>query len=466
MEQEKISNYHILGEIASGAQGTVYRAWDAAIGRMVALKELRSDGLFGGDDDVQRFHREAMLASRIDHPNVVCVYESFEYDGNHYIAMELLSTSVHDLIQAAGKLPMARAVDIFRQAALGLEAALEQGIIHRDIKPQNLLLASDGTVKVSDFGIARASDLNTITNAGTVMGTCYYMSPEQAKGLRADTRSDIYSLGVTFYEMLTGKVPFSEGTAYEIMRQHVEETPVPVRSIRREATRPGILAMLCLEKDPDKRPQRPKFLADMLAFPFISEWAALVALYEATDGDNWTDSDNWLTDAPLGEWFGIQTDDDGRVTVIDFNSCNELHGPLPRELGNLTNLILLRFCDFNLITGELPSELSNLVNLQSLVFLDSQLSGRIPPWLGSLTELGDLTLVWCQLVGEIPPELGNLTNLEFLSLSGNNLTGKIPPELGNLTNLRVLDLLEGNDLEGELPPALRGLPGQFKYWYC
>ena len=147
MAQQKIRNYHILGEIASGGQGTVYRAWDSMTGHMIALKELGYSNS-GNAVAVERFRREAELAARVDHPNVVRIYDTFEHNGGHFIAMELLHISVGDLIQATGRLPMAKAVDICHQAALGLEAARQHDVIHRDIKPQNLLIGADGTVKI------------------------------------------------------------------------------------------------------------------------------------------------------------------------------------------------------------------------------------------------------------------------------------------------------------------------------
>ena len=437
MTQQQIRNYHILEEIASGAQGKVYRAWDSATGRMVALKELRPDGLFDGEDAVERFQRESLLASRIDHPNVVRVFEVFEHDDRHYLAMELLSTSVGDLIQEAGRLPMARAVDICRQAALGLEAALQQNVIHRDIKPQNLLVASDGAVKVSDFGLARASDLSTITTAGVALGTMYYMSPEEGTGKRADTRSDIYSLGVTLYVMLTGSIPIR---TVDVIGQRSE--------VSREL---AAIVERCLEEDPNRRYQTPGELAAALSSPSITDWTALVALYDATNGDNWENNDNWLTDAPLGDWYGIETDTNGRVTEIEY-AGNELSGRLPHELGNLTNLRYLYFteCYFG---GEIPRELGNLTNLETITLTASELSGRIPRELGNLTKLKSLYIIANPLIGEIPSELYSLTNLENLDLYDNGLTGEISPELGNLTKLTRLDL-SGNFLSGEIPPEL------------
>ena len=182
--------------------------------------------------------------------------------------------------------------------------------------------------------------------------------------------------------------------------------------------------------------------------------AALAALYNATDGANWGNNGNWLSTAPMGEWHGVTTDADGRVTVLLLPS-NQLTGEIPAELGNLTNLEWLRL-DSNRLTGEIPTELGSLTNLQVLVLSENRLTGEIPTELGSLTNLEALRLHHNQLAGEIPPGLGNLTNLEGLYLSGNQLSGKMPAEFGNLTNLQVLVLSE-NQLTGEIPAELGSL---------
>ena len=181
---------------------------------------------------------------------------------------------------------------------------------------------------------------------------------------------------------------------------------------------------------------------------------ALMALYNATAGANWEDNYKWGTDAPLGQWYGIDTDENGRVASL-YLWYNGLSGSIPPELGNLTTLDTLALHD-NQLSGSIPPELSNLTQLEAL-FLDyNQLSGEIPPELGNLTQLERLSLGDNQLSGSIPPELGNLTQLESLDLSWNDLSGSIPPELGNLTALRAL-VLDGNDLSGSIPPELGNL---------
>ena len=209
--------------------------------------------------------------------------------------------------------------------------------------------------------------------------------------------------------------------------------------------------------------------------------AALVALYNATDGDNWEANSNWLTDKPLNTWSGVTTDDDGRVIRLDnYAGINQLTGAIPPELGNLTkleylsltrsqltgaippelgNLARLNYLDLweNDLSGSIPPQLGNLTSLTVLSLRSNQLSGSIPPELGNLTNLGFLSLSGNQLIGTIPPELGNLTSLERLYLGRNQLSGSIPPELGNLTNLETLGL-DGNQLTGAIPPELGNLP--------
>jgi ABC-type proline/glycine betaine transport system substrate-binding protein len=242
----------------------VYRAWDTGSGRVVALKVLHPH-LASDLGVLERFRREAQLAAAVVHRNITTIYEVGQHGNRHFIAMEYLPDSIHNLIVSAGRLPIDRAVDICRQAAVGLEAASRRGIIHRDIKPQNLLLAPDGTVKVTDFGIARATALSTMTRTGALTGTPHYMSPEQAQGHRVDIRSDIYSLGIVLYQMLTGQLPFEANTPYEVIRQQVEQRPGPVRRLRSNI--PGAVERIvnrCLEKNPERRYQSPGDLARAL----------------------------------------------------------------------------------------------------------------------------------------------------------------------------------------------------------
>ncbi len=188
--------------------------------------------------------------------------------------------------------------------------------------------------------------------------------------------------------------------------------------------------------------------------PASADRAALVTLYNATNGPNWTNNTNWLSDTPLDQWHGVSTDGDGRVVTLDLYA-NQLSGAIPPELGNLANLAGLSLAG-NQLSGAIPSELGNLANLLGLSLADNQLSGAIPPELGNLANLLGLSLADNQLSGSIPSELGNLANLLGLSLDNNQLSGPMPSELGNLANLLGLSL-DNNQLSGSIPPELGNL---------
>jgi len=252
MAQERIGRYRILEEIAAGTRGAVFRAFDPQAGHLVAVKILHAS-LTGDSTYVERFQREATLAASIDHPNVVQIYEVGEDSGRHFMALEFLPENLARLIESGG-LPHRCAASLGAQIADGLAAAHAREIIHRDIKPQNVLITPDGTPKVTDFGIARAESMSTMTATGMMMGTPYYMSPEQARGERADSRSDVYSLGCVLYQMLTGEVPFQASTPLAVLRQHTDERPRPVRRLRSDVPRElAAVVERSMEKDAGKR---------------------------------------------------------------------------------------------------------------------------------------------------------------------------------------------------------------------
>ena len=217
--------YEIVGRIGSGGMADVYKAMDTKLNRFVAVKvmkpEFREDGTF-----ISKFRREAQAAAGLANPNIVNVFDVGEDSGNYYIVMELVEgITLKDYIAKKGKLSVREATSIAIQVCMGLAAAHAQGIVHRDVKPQNIIISTDGKVKVTDFGIARAASSNTIS--ANAMGSVHYSSPEQVRGGYSDSRSDIYSLGITLYEMVTGKVPFDGETTVAIAIKHLQDEMEP-----------------------------------------------------------------------------------------------------------------------------------------------------------------------------------------------------------------------------------------------
>ncbi|MCZ6538439.1 MAG: protein kinase, partial [Chloroflexi bacterium] len=252
MAAEQIGKYRVIEEIASGGQGAVFRAFDPSTGMIVAIKVLHAQ-FANNEAFVERFRREARLIQAITHQNVVKIFDVGESEGSYFIVLEFIPESLSNLIEATGALPADRAVALAIGISEGIGQAHAQGIIHRDIKPQNVLLTPEGIPKVTDFGIARDVALETMTMTGVMMGTPYYMSPEQAEGKRADKRSDVYSLGCLLYRLLSGDVPFSGDTPLVILRRHVDETPQPLQKM--DISVPGAVVK-CVERAMAKNPSR------------------------------------------------------------------------------------------------------------------------------------------------------------------------------------------------------------------
>jgi serine/threonine protein kinase len=265
----RIGPYEIVGWLGAGGMGDVYRARDARLGRDVAIKLIAQT--FANDvGRAHRFEQEARAAGQLNHPNILAVHDAGTHDGAPYIVSELLEgESLRSRLQA-GVLPARKAIEYARQTAEGLAAAHDKGIVHRDVKPDNLFITSDGRIKILDFGIAKLTTADvesggrtgvpTDTAAGTVVGTAGYMSPEQVRGDVVDARSDIFSVGTVLYEMLTGRAPFSRDTAAESMAAILKDDPPEPRSPDIPAALGRIIAR-CLEKAREARFQSARDLA-------------------------------------------------------------------------------------------------------------------------------------------------------------------------------------------------------------
>jgi eukaryotic-like serine/threonine-protein kinase len=260
------NRYDVVRPLGSGGMGEVYLARDRVLGRDVALKVLRKQ--YAGDDEfAERFKREAMSAASLSHPNIIQVYDRGETEeGASYIAMEYVpGGTLKERISREGPLEAADAAGLGAQVAEALGAAHDRGMVHRDIKPQNVLLAARGGAKVADFGIARAGSSATISRTGSVMGTAAYMSPEQALGKPATPKSDLYALGVVLYEALTGELPYTADNPIAVSMKHVNE-PLrpPVQLNPRIPKGMNALVTKLLAKDPEDRYADADELADDL----------------------------------------------------------------------------------------------------------------------------------------------------------------------------------------------------------
>jgi serine/threonine-protein kinase len=259
--------YTVVRKLGAGGMANVYLAEEQELGRRVAIKIL-NDRHANDEQFVERFRREAKNAAALSHPNIVSIYDRGEAEGTYYIAMEYLEgRSLKELIVSRGPAPVTVAVEYARQILSALRFAHRHGIVHRDIKPHNVLVDAEGRVKVTDFGIARAGT-SQMTEAGSIVGTAQYLSPEQARGTNVDQRSDVYSLGIVLYELLTGSVPFNGDTPVEIAMKHLSTVPEPPSAKRPDVPRDlDLIVLRALAKDPDDRYQNAEEMdADLERF--------------------------------------------------------------------------------------------------------------------------------------------------------------------------------------------------------
>lgn len=263
----QLGRYEILGELGQGAMGVVYQAKDPLIDRTVAIKTINLSLAKEEKEEYEaRFYQEARAAGRLNHPNIVTIYDVGKSGDIAYIAMELLQgRELRDIMNDGALLPVDQVLDISAQVALGLSYAHEHEIVHRDVKPSNIMIIRDGHVKITDFGIARMASAAVRTQSGMVLGSPKYMSPEQVMGRDIDERSDIFSLGVMLYEMLTGQAPFNGDNVNTIMYQTLNAIPLPPNQIN-----PAVPDMLdfilvkALAKNTEDRYQKAKEFADDL----------------------------------------------------------------------------------------------------------------------------------------------------------------------------------------------------------
>ena len=285
MEEQRVlsDRYALISHLARGGMADVFVGRDQLLDRQVAVKVLHGE-YAANEAFVERFRREAQAAANLAHPNVVNIYDWGRDRGVYYMVMELIEgRNLRDILRSEGALLPRRVAEIGIEVAAALSAAHERGLVHRDIKPANVLLTTDGSVKVTDFGIARAwDDSEQLTRTGAVIGTATYFSPEQAQGHTADGRSDLYSLGVVMYELLTGSPPFSGESPVAVAYQHVREAASHPSQLN-----PNIpdaldaVVMTCLAKDPDQRYQTSEELIDDLQRVLAGQMPAMAPQNEA-----------------------------------------------------------------------------------------------------------------------------------------------------------------------------------------
>jgi hypothetical protein len=254
MTGTQIGNYKILEKLGEGGMGTVYQAVDINLDRTVAIKALNAE-LTGNPELEQRFRAEAKAQANLNHTNLATLYALLIEDGRPWMVMEFIEGETFEqIVQRRGPIPSNEAIPLFRQALLGVGYAHRMGVVHRDIKPSNMMLNKQGIVKVMDFGIAKVLGARGMTKTGTQMGTAFYMSPEQVLNRGVDIRSDIYSLGVTLYELLTANVPFNGDSDYQIMTDHVNAPPpLPTKFYPYIPQGLQNAVLRALEKHPDAR---------------------------------------------------------------------------------------------------------------------------------------------------------------------------------------------------------------------
>jgi serine/threonine-protein kinase len=262
---EKLGKYKIIEEVGRGNFATVYKAVDTTLDRTVALKVL-APHLLWDYTFVQRFQREARVAASLDHPSIVAIYEVNQIEGVHFIAMQFLEgRTLSQILEAEGQLAVSQVQAIVEQVSFALDYAHARGFVHRDVKPGNVIVADDGRATLTDFGLVKAGEGTKLSTTGVIFGTPEYMSPEQAQGEKVDRRSDVYSLGIMLFEMLTGQVPFEADTPLEVPVKHLTAAlPLP-REVNPDIPEPVERVILkAMAKAPEDRFQRVSEMVEAL----------------------------------------------------------------------------------------------------------------------------------------------------------------------------------------------------------
>ncbi|MEG1458459.1 MAG: Stk1 family PASTA domain-containing Ser/Thr kinase [Acetivibrio sp.] len=415
--------YEIISKIGSGGMADVYKARCHRLNRFVAIKILKQE--YSDDKKfVDKFRAEAQSAAGLSHPNIVNVYDVGEDEGLYYIVMELVEgITLKSFIERKGKLEIKEATGIAIQIAQGMEAAHLNHIIHRDIKPQNIIISREGKVKVTDFGIAKAASSNTITS--NAMGSVHYISPEQARGGYSDEKSDIYSLGVTLYEMLTGQVPFVGDNTVSVALSHIQEEPTPVRSLNPLVT--GSLDKIvqkCMQKKPERRYLTASGLIEDLKESIANPEGNFVELIPTLVDDSPTIN---LSEAEVNSirratkhTTSLHTDSIMEENLdVEENVEKELDPKLEKIaiIGGVVAAIILVIIIIVLITkafkiGKGSSEVSPSPSpspgIEETLSPDQEMDLTVPKFIGMTKEVAETTIRELKLIPEIAEEASEL----------------------------------------------------------